>query len=228
MSKIVARLLGSPLLLAALALLVSPLFAPQLLAFPHRTETPIGTVWSTSPIEEERLFEVASETSRLLAASPLASANESRPIFLTDGGWRWQWLALGYSDAFAITRPLTKAVVTNAVEEDDLVVRTKRPIANRRGLAPLLAHEFTHGLIRRRYGEIDAFRFPAWKVEGYCDHIAQESSLTAEQADQLEKLGQNDPALVYRRGRQKVEAILADNGGSVDELFLNGSRDDNP
>jgi hypothetical protein len=215
-------------LLAALVLLASPLFAPQLLAFPHRAETPIGTVWSTQPIERERLLEVADETSRLLAASPLASGNERRPIFLTDGGWRWQWLALGYSDAFAITRPLTKAVVTNAVSIDEMAVRTARPVANRRNLAPLLAHEFTHGLIRRRYGEIAAYSFPTWKVEGYCDHIAQESSLTPEQALQLEEQGKDDPALIYIRGRERVAQILASNGGSVDTLFLGPVRDDNP
>ncbi len=216
------------MLLTALALLVSPLFAPQLLAFPHRVETPIGTVWSTKPVEHERLLAVADETSQLLAASPLASENERRPIFLTDGGWRWQWLALGYSDAFAITRPLTKAVVTNAVFFDEMTVRTARPVANRRNLASLLAHEFTHGLIRRRYGEIAAYSFPTWKVEGYCDHVAQESSLTVKQADRLEQLGQDDPALIYLRGSERVAQILASNGGSVDALFLGSVRDDNP
>ena len=197
----------------------SALYAPQLLAFPYKAETAIGPVWSERPLDQQALDAVASRTRGLLADSPIADADESRPIFLTDGGWRWLWLANTARGGFALTRPLSRAVVVNASDADSDTMRNGAAVAGERSLSGVLAHEFTHGVLRRRYGVIAMALQPQWKVEGYADHVAQESSLSAEAVAQLEADGANHPALPYYHGRMQVAERLADNGGSVDDLF---------
>lgn len=199
--------------------MVTPVYAPQLLAFPYRTSTPIGTVWSESPISSEVLAEASAVVQARMRATPLSGPEERRPIFLTDGGWRWTWLAPTSPSAFAFSRPITKTVVVNRRNLVGEAAVGEPTNGRQRTLGSLLAHEFTHGLIRRRYGELASARFPVWKVEGYCDHVSGESTLDAAAAARLEAAGQRHPALIYFRGRQWVEAELARNGGSVDRLF---------
>lgn len=204
---------------ALLLILASPLLAPQLLAFPYKAETEIGTVWSEQPIDQVALDRVAVRTQALLADSPIAEPYETRPIFLTDGGWRWTWLANTSHAGFALTRAVTRSVVVNSSDPASDLVRNGADIAGERSLSGVLAHEFTHGMLRRRYGLFSMAMQPQWKVEGYADHVAQESSLSAEEAARLESEGSRHPALPYFHGRTQVAERLAETDGSVDELF---------
>ena len=206
--------IGAPILLLA-----SPLLAPQLLAFPYRTETAIGTIWSEQPLDKTMLDTAARDVTARMASTPLASKAETRPIFVTEGGWRWTWLAVSSRGAFAFTRPLTRAVVVNATDPVSGEIRNGRDIGGTRALGSVLTHEFTHGLIRRRYGILTATHMPTWKVEGYCDHVAGGSTLSDADVAALMSAGRDHPALAYYHGRKRVEATLAANGGSVDALF---------
>jgi hypothetical protein len=87
-----------------------------------------------------------------------------------------------------------------------------------RTLSDTIAHEQTHGLLRNFLG-LKAFTAPNWKIEGYCDYIAQNGSLNSEQAAAIEKTNSDHPELVCFYGRKKVAAILKQNGGSVEKLF---------
>ncbi|WP_298304394.1 hypothetical protein [uncultured Erythrobacter sp.] len=207
---------------AVLLLLASPLLAPQLLAFPHKTETPIGTVWSEEELDPDMLSLTVEHTQERLRTSPLAEANEQRWVFITDGGWRWKYVANISSSAFAITRPLSPAVIVNRTDPNSGVIRNGRELGGERELGGLLAHEFAHELIRRNYGRLASTRFPTWKVEGYCDYVAGESTLTEAQVARLKDDNEDHPALIYFEGRKRVEAILKANGGSVDALFEEG------
>jgi hypothetical protein len=170
-------------------------------------------------MDRAMLTRVAKNVTARMATTPLAGPSEERPIFVTDGGWRWFYLANTSRGAFALTRPLTSAVVVNATDPSSGEIRNGRTLGGRRSLESVLAHEFTHGLIRRRYGLLAAATSPHWKVEGYCDHVAGESSLNEQEAAALKAAGRDHPALAYFNGRIRVEAELAANGGSVDALF---------
>jgi len=198
----------------------SPLLAPQLLAFPYKVETRLGTVWSDQALDRAMLEKAVARAADRLAASPLAEPDERRWIFVTDGGWRWLYVANVASDAFAITRPFSPAVTINRTDPASGTVRNGFEVGGQRTLAGVLAHEITHGMIRRRYGILAERGLPPWKVEGYCDHVAGESSLDDDEAAALVASGGYHPALVYLEGRRRVEAILRANGGSVDALFL--------
>lgn len=82
----------------------------------------------------------------------------------------------------------------------------------------------THGLIRRHFGLLADWRYPAWLREGYCDDVAGGGSLTDAAAASLLRDGQSVPALAYWQGRKRVERRMATNDGSVDRLFAEGSR----
>ena len=195
--------------------LAMPLLAPQVLAFPYHAESDIGPVWSENPIDERALAGVAERTQELVSSSPIAEPDERRPIFLTDGGWRWLWLANTSRGGFGLTRPISKAVIIN--RSDIAMDRVENALAER-SLSAVLAHEFVHGIQRRRYG-LGMIGQPTWKTEGYADHVAQESTLTPEQAADMRARGESHPALIYIEGRQRVEKRLAENGGDVDALF---------
>ncbi|MEO1046346.1 MAG: hypothetical protein AAFX04_12965 [Pseudomonadota bacterium] len=203
--------------LLALAL-VSPLFAPQLLAFPHHQKIGDTTVYAEMPITAE-LADHLEQSDALLRTSPLFTEDYDSVIVLTQGGWRWSWLSLGASDAFAVNRPFTDVIPVNRTDIRKGIVRNGKEIGGVRSLSAIIAHERVHALMRNHLGILGEAMQPTWKVEGYADYVAQESSLTEAQYRTLIANGHSHPAIVYYEGRKKVTDILAANGGSVTELF---------
>jgi len=212
--------------LGILALLagVVPVLVPQALAFPYQANVSGHRVWSERPLDQAALERVLARTDELVSASPIALPAEPRRIFLTSGGWRWHWLTLSASvpGPFAISRRPTENIVINASDVAQDLVTTGAAVGGRRSLSSVIAHETAHGMLRRRYGMWIDLTAPQWLREGYCDYVAQESSLTPEQVAELEAKGIQHPALPYFHGRWEVAQMLAANGGSVDELFSGG------
>ena len=213
--------------MAAAALLVSPLAAPQLLAFPYRGQSHGSVVWSEAPLPQSALDRVMDRTSSLVAQSPVADPlGETRHIFLTRGGWRWTWLALQSRDGFALSRAFGETIVVNRSElaSDHVVSGTQyevggTKVGGHRTLSGTLAHEICHGMERKRYGPLVDLTAPQWLREGYCDFVAQESSLSDADVALLRANGRSHPALPYYEGRRKVAANLERNDGNVDALF---------
>lgn len=202
---------------ALLLMAASPLFAPELLAFPYDAQVGAHRVYSESPLQPDVASAVIAGDA-LATRSPLAAARvANQRIFLTSGGWRWTWLTLQNRGAFALSRPLTEPIIVNRV--DGVTVVNGATIGGRRTLSGTVAHEITHGSIRSRYGVMADRHYPAWLTEGYCDHVAGGGSLSDAEARALIAAHKDHPALPYWRGRKRVEAILAHNGGSVDALF---------
>jgi hypothetical protein len=210
----VGLMIGAPLLLLA-----SPLLAPQLLAFPHYAEAGDSQVWSEQPIDQAALERVIARAETLVSASPIARESEPRRIFMTNGSWRWLWLANTSRGAFALTRLGGQNLIVNRADLANDRIVNDRPIGGSRQLSSVLAHEITHGMLLHHFGPIKMMQQPRWRVEGYCDHVAQESALSPEDVAQIKARGETHPALLYYNGRRRVEAVLAANGGSVDALF---------
>ena len=200
-------------------LFVSPLFAPQLLAFPYHARSGDYSVYSETPINQAALDAVTDMSSALVAASPLARPAEPRSMFLTSGGWRWKWLAARFPDSVAVSRPLTEPLIFN---RSDLVRDRLYGSAGNvavRSVSGTIAHESCHGMIRRNFGVTADWTKPAWLREGYCDHVAGESALDEARADRLRKSDPDHRGLVYYDGRRRVAAELSRNGGNVRALF---------
>ena len=204
---------------ALLACAVSIACVPAVLAFPYAARIGDTQVHADMPIEATRLRRILADADRRVAASGIADPRVARTLYLTDGGWRWKLLAPTMRNAFAVTRPVSSGIVLNASDiAADRMLRDPA-LPGSRTLSGTIAHETTHLLVNHRYGPIRARLFPAWKVEGYCDHVAQESSLSDTQAAQLRQAGSRSPALAYRDGRMRVAAALRADP-NVDHLFL--------
>ena len=203
---------------------VAPLHFPQLLAFPYYREIGDQRVWSEQPLAGPALAPIVAASAARIDRSPVAREREQRRIFLTNGGWRWHWLVLTSRGAFAITRPLSENIVVNRTNLRTGKVSNGRAVGGVRSLASVIAHETAHGMIRRRYGPFAGLFHPNWLIEGYCDFVAGESSLSATEVARLEAAGEDHPALSYFHGRRRVASILARNGGSVDRLVFGEHR----
>ena len=206
--------------LAAIALLfASPMFAPQLLAFPYHARSGNFSIYSEMPVDQAALDAVTSKSAALVSASPLARAAEPRRVFLTTGGWRWHWLAFRFHDSFAVSRPFTEPLIFNRSD----VVRDRlyagADDSAMRSLSGTIAHESCHGLIRREIGLAADWTKPAWLREGYCDFMAEESALDQARAEQLRKSQPDHRALLYYDGRRRVAAELSRYEGNVRALF---------
>lgn len=207
-------------LLFALALLATATAAPQLLAWPYTAEIGRTLVYSERPIPAE-MRRVLARSDALVARSPLAEPGLERRLFLTDGGWRWDLLALTSRGAFALRRPLRDAIVVNASDVAADRVENGAPVDGVRTLSGVIAHETTHLLVARRLGEWSAFLLPSWKSEGYADYVARESSLGDGDYARLRANGARREAMFYYEARRRVAAALARNGGDV-ARFLGG------
>jgi hypothetical protein len=203
---------------AAGLILLSPLEAPQLLAFPYAEQMGTHRIYSEVPIEPE-LKAVVRAGDALAARSPISDADAHQAVFFTNGGWRWAWLTLTSRGAFAISRPGSEVIIVNRSNAADDAVFTPRSVGGKRVLSATLAHEMTHGAIRKHFGMLADWHYPTWLREGYCDYVAGGSSLTDAEAKALAASGTPHPALVYWLARKRVESELQRNGGSVDGLF---------
>lgn len=209
---------GSLASLVILALVVSLTAAPEVLAWPYRADRGAVRIYSEVPIPGE-MDQVLARADRLLAQSPVHDAQAPRRLFLTQGGWRWNLLALTSRNAFALRRPLRSAIVFNRSDVAADRITRSAEIGGVRSLSGVIAHEITHVNVAAHLGELQARMLPTWKSEGYADHVAQESSLTAAQAAQLRAAGADHPALPYFEGRQRVAQILEENGGNADAML---------
>lgn len=185
-------------------LVAGALFLPGLLLFPHHRMVGDTPVYSAAPLTDD-IEAVIHRADARLRTSPLYRPGVSRrPVYLTEGGVRWRLLSLGAGGAFALTRPLASAVVVNRSRVAQDVVWSGAPVPARRTLSGGLLADSTR---------------PRWLVEGYCDHVADESTLSDDQAARMVAAGETSPALFYYQGRKRVEAEMAANGDSVESLF---------
>ncbi|MEG3178029.1 hypothetical protein U1872_17435 [Sphingomonas sp. RB3P16] len=192
--------------------------APEVLAFPHRQVIGDTVVYSDAPLPAT-LPGVVARSDALLRKSAIYGPSYGHRLFLTDGGWRWRVLALQSSGAFALSWPGRDTIVINRSEVARDRVTNGALVAGTRGLSGVIAHERTHGLIRKRYGLFADFAYPAWLREGYCDVVAGGGSLSDADAARLKAEHRTVPALLYFDGRKRVEEMLRAKGGSVDAVF---------
>lgn len=210
--------------------LIASVFHPPLLLFPHMRMVGATPVFSESPIPDE-IEGVVGRADNLVGTSPLFTPDVlERPVYLTNGGFRWRLLTLG-STALALSRPVVETIVVNRSNVvTDEVWYSGDPVPAR-DLSGVIAHERTHTLIRQRFGSFSHHYYPTWVVEGYSDHVSGWRSMSDETASQLIAEGRRTRGLFFYERSKRVERELEANGGSVDELFrssLDGAASPQP
>lgn len=201
------------------AAILTIVHVPEVLAFPYHRQVGESEIYSDMPIPAA-IDMVLKTSNRLLRHSAIYDPHGyGRRLVLTDGGWRWQLLAVGMPGTLALSRAGSEAIVINRSDVSHDVVFTTATVSGGRSLAQVIAHERTHGLIRHRFGITADLRYPTWVREGYCDYVAGGSTLSDTEAATLVARHQSTPALLHHEARTRVTAALQANGGSVDALF---------
>lgn len=201
--------------------LASCIMAPQLLAFPYVERIGTSTLYAEQPIDRQAAARVLARADARLRTSPLYTAPVGTRVFLTSGGWRWHVLALTSSNSLGFTRPGSDLVSDAVILHRSDVARDSVSTAfGTRSLSGVIAHERTHIMVRRHLGLFAGVSQPRWISEGYADHVAGESTLSAERVAQLRAAGSSHPAIFYYESRRRVAAALSANGGDVRALML--------
>lgn len=198
---------------AAVIVVVTTLYAPAALAFPYHARIGRTNVYSIQPILpvlEQRI----ARADQLLAQSPLYDPDLRRTIVLTDGGWRWQLMAIGNGGAVALRRPFSSILVFNRSD-----IAADRVLNPSRSLSGTIAHESVHILTAHRFGEVRQALMPRWKREGYADYVAQENSIGPADVERVRATQPDSPRLVYYDGRRKVAHALEQEGQTVEQLL---------
>lgn len=204
---------GFGLELVAIAVIITALYAPAALAFPHYAEIGTTKVYSTEPILpvlEQRI----ARADQLLATSPLYEPGLRRTIVLTDGGWRWRVMAPGYWGAVAIRRPFSSLLIFDRSD-----IATDRVTNGARTLSGTIAHESVHLLTAHRFGELRLMRMPQWKREGYADYVAGEPSNAAGVEAEIRARSPDAPVLKYYEARRRVARALDEEGQTAEQLL---------
>lgn len=205
--------------LAATVSALAPVHLPALLLFPYKAEAHGITVRSELPLPASQLEPILSAAQARVQTSPLADHPERHSVYLTTGGWRWFWLAIGSTETFAVTRMFTENTIVNRHDLAGNVVFSRRTIGTSRSLSGDIAHEMTHSMIRAHFGIVKTLTAPKWVIEGYCDHVAGGSTLSAAQVAWLQAAHVAHSTIDNYHARLRVAAVLATNGNSVDRLF---------
>ncbi len=207
-----------PVAITVLAL--APVHLPALLMFPYKTEAHGITVRSEMPLVPGQIEPILADAQRRLQTSALVHRPlERHSIYLTRGGWRWEWLAIGSNETFAVTRMFTENTIVNRSDIARNLVFARRTIGVSRSLSSDIAHEVTHSMIRDRFGLWTSLAAPKWAVEGYCDYVAGDSTLSAADVAELEAAHIDHAVVATYHARLRVTDILARNDESVSRLF---------
>jgi len=123
-------------------------------------------------------------------------------------------------DAFAVAQ-WNSIFVANADVVNN-VAYSGHATNNKRTLSGVIAHEAGHVLLAKKFGAISHRYFlPTWKVEGYCDYLAQDSSFDEENGIKCILLGQvpDSHSFRYFLWRKRVEYLIEVKRMDLDSVF---------
>jgi hypothetical protein len=157
----------------------------------------------------------------LLAAAPLPQPSATHRLYLTESYREYRLFSPAAADAFGITYPLIDSsflAVSDPVH--DLILRDGKTF-NRRPLSAVIAHESSHTVLAKHFGELRMLFVPSWKAEGYCDYVAGGHSVGDDAAGLRLLAGGTIPAasLEYFRGYLRMKYLLEGQRMTVDQIF---------
>jgi hypothetical protein len=193
---------------------------PQLLFTQSITRHDL-TARSREPIAPE-MNQVLDRVHSLISASELFEPDVRREIVLINSFALSRYLLLR-NVHFGCNMPTGSTFITNGDAQRDIAYCERGGHGDRRlrSLSDSIAHEITHAMIRDRVGIRHERRLPSWLKEGYCEYVAQGSSIDHELG--LGLLTRNapgfTPGLANFKYRLMVEHVLLGRGESLTSLL---------
>ena len=220
------RLLSAGAIAAALVYVALICF-PQV-AFAHSVTYKNFRVYTTEPLGSDSLalFPLIDEVDRRLSVSEVYDRSVVHRVFLSPSHRRFNFFAPGSRSAFAINRRVLHTVIVNESDLSANVVRSGSERNNRRALDGVLAHELTHTLLAREFGDLRLIQADAtgggMKQEGYCDYVAGETSFDTERGLAMLRRGERErsASFAYFRWATAVRHLVEAEGASVERVVF--------
>lgn len=191
---------------AVLILWVTAICFPQLV-LRHQLQHLNFTVHSSIPIDD-RLTPLLDTAIQRLSGSEIFDASLRFDVYLCPGEKSYAFFVPMSHNAFAATYPVIQNIFINKSDIAGNEVHRNADRYNVRTLTGTIAHEAAHVLLENALGTIGYRMLPAWKNEGYCDLIAQESSIGERVGIDLLCQGSLDHD--YFLGRLRVAQLIAE------------------
>ena len=202
-------------------------FFPQI-AFAHTLSYKSYRVYTTEPLGDElpALRAVLDEVDRRLTTSEVYDSAVIHRVFLTPSHRWFAFFAPGSRGAFAVNRQVLHYVLVNESDLAANVVRSGRGSNGRRDLDGVLAHEITHTLLARRFGNLRLLQAQVegrgLREEGYCDFVAQETSFDPERGAAMLRRGERErsASFEYFRWSTAVRQLVDVEGRGVEQVLF--------
>lgn len=203
-------------------------------AFSHTYRDGAFIVRSDRPIDPA-IHLVLEDSARRLKTSSLYRDGEQFRLFICNDSWRLGFFALNPSIGGGTMYGMRNIFIREAdIAANRIVSPSRAPLldARDRPMSYFIAHEATHVLELRRFGELTMLRSPVWLVEGYADLVAKAGDFDV--AANRDLLNRHDPLLgeplaqrgLYRRYHLMVAALLRNQGTTIDRLFATPPAED--
>ena len=200
---------------------------PQI-AFAHTVSYKAYHVYTTEPLGDDlpALHAVLDEVDRRLASSEVYDRTAVHRIFLTPSHRWFAFFAPGSRSAFAVNRHVLHHVLVNESDLAANVVRNGSEANGQRALDGVLAHEITHTLLARRFGDLRLLQARAegrsLREEGYCDFVAQETSFDPEHGAAMLRRGEHErsASFEYFRWATAVRQLIEAEGWGVEPVLF--------
>jgi hypothetical protein len=156
----------------------------------------------------------------LISASELYDETVQREVVLIDSFGLSRALLLRNVHFGCNLATGTTFITSGDVERDLAFCERQGPSDRRlRSLSDSIAHEVAHAMIRDRVGFWRERRLPTWLKEGYCELVAQGTSIDPALGLELLTQGGWTPGLANLKYRLMVEYLLLGRGASLATLL---------
>ena len=205
-------------LMAVFAAYLLTICFPQYL-FAHEVGYQSFKVYSRQPIDGN-VYKVLDDAEARLSKSTIYDREVSRRVFLTNSHGLYTFLSNKAFRSFANSVPFIDNILVNKSDVGADLVFLNRPQNNKRSLSGVVAHEVTHLFIRKRVGTLRAALMPTWKNEGYCEYIAEDSTITFTEGVRLWKENPKDDSKYrYFKYHAMVKYLLETEKLTIDDVF---------
>ena len=211
------------------ALVYAALLTFPRIAFAHALDHGDFRVYTTEPVtgaDRTALVALLDRVDQRLATSEIYGREGTHRVYLAPSHRWFAFFAPGSRHAFAINRRLTHDVLVNASDVSANTVRNGHADNGERALDAVLAHEVTHTLLARAFGDLRLLRADAagegLRQEGYCDYVAGETSFDTERGRAMLRRGERgrSASFEYFRWSEAVRHLVEAEGATVEHVVL--------
>ena len=176
-------------------------------------------VYAREPIPDG-ISSILEDAKTKLTSSRLLEDDDNFRVFLCDSKAVF-WLMSPFArHAFASSYPINDHIFVARADVSTNTAGTYRT-TNSRILSDVITHECGHVLIARRLGRRTAYLKPSWIQEGYCEYLADSSTVSEENGDAWILRGWEEKSvpLDYHLWRRMVEYLITQENKDIQELI---------